>query len=226
MSSRHRDRARRRRRPGEPSTYDGVRDEAIYERDRWTCRMPVCTCPGGRRIDPSLASPHQWSASIDHIIPVSEGGPDTAGNKRAAHSRCNVKDQARRQREENRAVVAGRANLIPDPAPAATMLRDADRQGASPMTAKQDTNGTERTATWDGRNLGVIQALLTSRLHGEPPYRTPGGDFTRLEIYAGFHGKGDGIPGQGWTPVQPGTTVTVNDAAIVSLHPAEYQATS
>ena len=46
--------------------------------------------------DPELTSPHRWSASIDHVIPVAEGGTDSADNKRAAHTRCNVKDQSRR----------------------------------------------------------------------------------------------------------------------------------
>ena len=76
-----------------------------------------------------------------------------------------------------------------------------------------------REATWDGKNLAVIQMLLTSRLHGEPPYRVPDGDFGRLEVYAGMHGKGEMGPGQGWTRVQPDTVVAVNDALIVSLHP-------
>lgn len=78
---------------------DRVPDKAIYERDGWVCQMPVCTCPSGRAIDPELASPHKWSASIDHAIPLGEGGPDTADNKRAAHVRCNVLANCRRPRQ-------------------------------------------------------------------------------------------------------------------------------
>jgi hypothetical protein len=69
------------------------------------------------------------------------------------------------------------------------------------MTAEPDL------ITWDGKDLSVIQmALGHLRVHGEPPYRVPDGDFARLEIW-------EGIPGHsgGWVRVGPGTIITIED---------------
>jgi hypothetical protein len=65
-------------------TWDGITDEEILERDRWRCG--IC----GRRIGKTYKYPHLRSKSIDHIIPLSEGGDDVAANKRAAHLGCNM----------------------------------------------------------------------------------------------------------------------------------------
>jgi hypothetical protein len=81
---------RRRRVRGGLPAYDGVTDEQVYEQDGWQCRMPVCLHPGSRQLYPGLAVDDPWRASIDHVIPLSEGGPDTADNKRAAHQHCNM----------------------------------------------------------------------------------------------------------------------------------------
>ncbi len=64
-------------------TWDGVTDEQIMERDRWRCG--IC----GKRIGKSFRYPHPRSKSIDHVIPISQGGDDKAPNKRAAHLGCN-----------------------------------------------------------------------------------------------------------------------------------------
>jgi hypothetical protein len=77
---RRHDRIRRQRRA---ETWDGVTDAEILERDRWRCG--ICR----KAIGKTFKWPHPKSASIDHIIPISEGGEDTAGNKRAAHLGCN-----------------------------------------------------------------------------------------------------------------------------------------
>lgn len=67
-------------------TWDGVTDQQIFERDGWVCLIPGC----GRPIQRELKHPDPMSASVDHIVPLSRGGGDTAPNKRAAHLRCNV----------------------------------------------------------------------------------------------------------------------------------------
>jgi HNH endonuclease len=89
-------RKRRRNHRGEqvlPWTYDGVSDMSVYTRDKWACRMPVCVCPGGRSIDPRLqGEDSDWAPSIDHVVPLSQGGPDTGDNKRPAHRLCNEED--------------------------------------------------------------------------------------------------------------------------------------
>ena len=57
----------------------------VYERDGWVCGL--CDLP----IDSSLAWPHKWSASLDHVIPQScMLIPDhSASNLRAVHLQCN-----------------------------------------------------------------------------------------------------------------------------------------
>lgn len=64
----------------------------IYERDRWKCG--ICR----RRINRKLRYPHPMSASLDHVIPVSQNGPHTRANVRASHLQCNT---ARRNRGGN-----------------------------------------------------------------------------------------------------------------------------
>jgi HNH endonuclease len=64
-------------------TWDGITNAQILERDRWRCG--ICR----KRIGKKLKWPHPRSASIDHVVPLSEGGDDTAANKRAAHLGCN-----------------------------------------------------------------------------------------------------------------------------------------
>ncbi len=55
----------------------------IFERDRWVCG--ICR----KRIDPKLRAPHRMAATLDHLIPVIEGGIDSRANTRAAHQSCN-----------------------------------------------------------------------------------------------------------------------------------------
>jgi 5-methylcytosine-specific restriction endonuclease McrA len=54
--------------------------------------MPDCLHPDGRAIVPGLPGNDPWQASIDHIVPLTDGGQDSAANKRAAHKRCNGAD--------------------------------------------------------------------------------------------------------------------------------------
>lgn len=75
---------RRMRSQRRTETWDGVTDAEIFERDHWKCG--IC----GKRIGKSFKAPHPRSKSIDHIVPLSEGGDDTAANKRAAHLLCNT----------------------------------------------------------------------------------------------------------------------------------------
>jgi hypothetical protein len=61
----------------------------IFERDEWFCKVEDCRCSDGRQIDPEESFPSKWSASIDHTVPLSQGGDDTRVNVRAAHMACN-----------------------------------------------------------------------------------------------------------------------------------------
>jgi len=77
----------RARRLRHAETWDGISDAEILERDGWRCQIPGCK---RRPIRKDLKYPHPRSKSIDHIIPLSLGGDDTAVNKRAAHLGCNM----------------------------------------------------------------------------------------------------------------------------------------
>ncbi len=60
----------------------------ICERDGWTCW--ICETP----IDRALAPPDRMSGTVDHVVPLSEGGSDDDSNVRAAHLSCNSKRRA------------------------------------------------------------------------------------------------------------------------------------
>ncbi len=76
--------ARKRRMWLNAAGYDGVTDDEVRDRDRWICG--ICR----KRIGKTYKYPHLRSPSIDHIVPLSHGGSDTALNKRAAHLGCNM----------------------------------------------------------------------------------------------------------------------------------------
>lgn len=61
----------------------------IAERDRFRCGL----C--GARIYMQKRSPDPLSASIDHIVPLSEGGSNMRSNVQLAHRRCNSAKGAR-----------------------------------------------------------------------------------------------------------------------------------
>lgn len=75
--------ARRRARKAGAKTERFTRRE-IYERDRWICG--ICR----KRVDPDLTWPHPMSKSLDHVIPISQGGDHTRANCRLAHVICNL----------------------------------------------------------------------------------------------------------------------------------------
>lgn len=61
--------------------YD-IRD--LHARDGGKCG--IC----GHRVDLAVGYPHPQSPSIDHILPLSEGGDDTPNNVQVTHLTCNV----------------------------------------------------------------------------------------------------------------------------------------
>jgi hypothetical protein len=75
---RHRSRARR-----FGVAYEPVSSRRVMERDGWRCAL----C--GKKIRRDAKAPHPLSASLDHIIPMSKGGPHSYANVQAAHFRCN-----------------------------------------------------------------------------------------------------------------------------------------
>jgi 5-methylcytosine-specific restriction endonuclease McrA len=55
----------------------------VFERDGWRCGI----CRG--RINKHLQFPDKLSASIDHIVPISNGGDHSRRNTQASHWLCN-----------------------------------------------------------------------------------------------------------------------------------------
>lgn len=58
---------------------------AICKRDGWRCG--ICA----ERVNPSLEYPHPRAASLDHVVPVSEGGLSDPANLRLVHLVCNLR---------------------------------------------------------------------------------------------------------------------------------------
>lgn len=61
----------------------------VFEAGRWICGL--CGDP----IDPELKHPHRQSATLDHIVPISKGGPHTMANCQPAHYSCNASKRDR-----------------------------------------------------------------------------------------------------------------------------------
>lgn len=83
---------RRARLLGRPIERFKVRE--IFIRDKWRCGI----CHIG--INRKLQYPDPMSSSIDHILPISEGGGHTRANVRATHLTCNVRRGARGGNEQ------------------------------------------------------------------------------------------------------------------------------
>ena len=65
--------------------YELIDKNKIYERDGWICG--ICSDV----VDRSLQFPHPLSASLDHIVPMSLGGPHIATNTQCSHLECNLR---------------------------------------------------------------------------------------------------------------------------------------
>lgn len=75
--------ARRRARKVANGSVEDVCVLVLGERDGWVCYL--CNTA----VDASLDWPDPWSKSIEHVIPLSKGGPHTYDNTKVAHLRCN-----------------------------------------------------------------------------------------------------------------------------------------
>lgn len=61
----------------------------IGDRDGWKCHL-CC-----RRIDQTLPGTHDRGPTIDHLLPIADGGVDEPSNVAVAHRACNVKRRHR-----------------------------------------------------------------------------------------------------------------------------------
>lgn len=79
---RHRARDRRRTRTRAQWVEDVNRSD-LYERDGWICG--ICGDPVDQHADPQT----DWAPSLDHVVPLSQGGDHSYANSRTAHRWCN-----------------------------------------------------------------------------------------------------------------------------------------
>lgn len=79
-------RARKHRRRAREKAVEAERfsNVEIFQRDGWRCGL----C--GDRVNRKLRHPNEMCASLDHIVPLMEGGAHTKANVQLAHLRCNV----------------------------------------------------------------------------------------------------------------------------------------
>ena len=87
--------AKLRRARAATSAVEVIAPGKVFERDGWVCG--IC----GGKVDKTLKRPDTMSASIDHIIALSNGGTHTWGNVQCAHLTCNV---AKGNRERGRRI--------------------------------------------------------------------------------------------------------------------------
>jgi len=78
--SKDRRRARKREAFAEP-----VFRRKIFERDRWRCQ--IC----GKAVKRTKEPPHPFAPTIDHIIPLNDGGTHEPANVQCAHFVCNCR---------------------------------------------------------------------------------------------------------------------------------------
>lgn len=63
--------------------FEKILSKEIFERDNWVCRLCL------KKVNKNLKWPNQYSATIDHIIPLSKGGNHVRNNLQTAHLICN-----------------------------------------------------------------------------------------------------------------------------------------
>ena len=78
-----RERAFKRLRSESAQRYEARARAKLFERDNWLCHL----C--GLSVDRHAIWPASNSPVLDHVIPKSKGGSNSAGNLRTAHALCN-----------------------------------------------------------------------------------------------------------------------------------------
>jgi len=81
--NRHIRRIRKRNNSSSACAVDKFTRIEIFERDKWVCKL----C--GKKVDKSLKHNQLMSATLDHIVPIAEGGSHTRANVQLAHMICN-----------------------------------------------------------------------------------------------------------------------------------------
>lgn len=79
--------AKRRRAAQRRADAEDVDRDVVGQRDGWRCG--VCK----RRIDRAKVYPDPMSPSLDHVMPLAQGGRHTYANTRITHLTCNIRRQ-------------------------------------------------------------------------------------------------------------------------------------
>lgn len=64
---------------------DSINHLALFMMHGWICWL--CKEP----INPKIRKPNQWAATVDHIVPLCQGGTHTWDNVAPAHAICNFR---------------------------------------------------------------------------------------------------------------------------------------
>lgn len=78
---------RKRRARKHTTQIESINEKVVYLRDGWKCW--ICH----KKVNKKLKRPNLMSASLDHIIPLSQGGTHTYANVQLAHLACNLSKQ-------------------------------------------------------------------------------------------------------------------------------------
>lgn len=62
----------------------------VYERDKWRCKIKPCLFGGKPVRRKARGKRDPLMASLDHVIPIAQGGTHTYGNVQCSHYRCNL----------------------------------------------------------------------------------------------------------------------------------------
>ena len=82
--NKNREASRKRRALKHTTQVEPINDKIVYLRDGWICQ--ICK----KRVDKRLKWPDPMSPSVDHIMPLYEGGSHTYKNVQLAHLGCNL----------------------------------------------------------------------------------------------------------------------------------------
>lgn len=90
--------AHRRRSQERGAFIENVDRAVLFKRDKGRCGL----C--GKKVNPKLRGPNPKSASVDHVIPLAEGGEHSYRNTQLAHLGCNVSKNVKPMGEQLRLV--------------------------------------------------------------------------------------------------------------------------
>jgi hypothetical protein len=192
-----------RSRPG--ASFDGFMDQAsrrnLANRYGWICQLCLERIPD---VGWDYEYPDPRRLSIDHIVPISQGGSDNLGNLQPVHAACNsakggrniTNAEFRRQRSLRNAStsprptsgVSSRSTSLPDKEPRAGDWRDAE------AVVRQLSSEVDRAAITPEQKARAREFLRANHPHELQKYCQRGHAFTLENTY--FRVMEDGFVGR------------------------------